>query len=432
MNANVWNVALGAQVGIDRAPILVPSVFICVHLRSSAVKIRGPDFIFLRITCTLCFDLRSSAAILHSYRTDSFFAPIYLLCYLRIGIHGGRIDQQPTASRYSDAAFAQVFTWRRGSMRVVVIGGTGHIGSYLVPRLVASGHDVISISRGLRDPYQSHPAWHSVRQLTMDRSVEESNGTFAGRIRDLQPDVVMDLICFSPDYASHLVDALKGRVQHFLHCGTIWVHGHTVQSPVQEAQSRHPFGEYGIQKAAIEKYLLDAARLEGFPATVIHPGHIVGPGWLPVNPAGNFNPAVFARIARGEELALPNFGMETVHHVHADDVAQVFVQAMANRNQAIGESFHAVSPAAVTLRGFAEEVATWFNQPSRLRFMPWDQWQATVTEQDAEATLDHISHSPNCSIAKAVRLLQYTPRYTSFQAVFEAVMWLVDHKVVVI
>ena len=26
-------------------------------------------------------------------------------------------------------------------------------------------------------------------------------------------------------------------------------------------------------------------------------------------------------LARGEELALPNFGLETVHHVHADDVA---------------------------------------------------------------------------------------------------------------
>ena len=27
--------------------------------------------------------------------------------------------------------------------------------------------------------------------------------------------------------------------------------------------------------------------------------------------------------ARGEELALPNLGLETVHHVHADDVAQI-------------------------------------------------------------------------------------------------------------
>ena len=61
-----------------------------------------------------------------------------------------------------------------------------------------------------------------------------------------------------------------------------------------------PFGEYGIQKAAIEAYLLREARLNGFPATILHPGHIVGPGWAPLNPAGHFNPEVFARLARGE------------------------------------------------------------------------------------------------------------------------------------
>ena len=34
--------------------------------------------------------------------------------------------------------------------RVVVIGATGHIGTYLVPRLVRAGHEVVAISRGER------------------------------------------------------------------------------------------------------------------------------------------------------------------------------------------------------------------------------------------------------------------------------------------
>ncbi|GAG65857.1 unnamed protein product, partial [marine sediment metagenome] len=63
-----------------------------------------------------------------------------------------------------------------------------------------------------------------------------------------------------------------------------------------------------------------------FPATVLHPGHIVGEGWAPLNPAGHFNPEVFTKLARGRELVLPNLGLETVHHVHADDVAQVFIK----------------------------------------------------------------------------------------------------------
>ena len=158
---------------------------------------------------------------------------------------------------------------------------------------------------------------------------------------------------------------------------------------------------------------------------MVHPGHIVGPGWVPLNPAGHFDPEVFGRLARGEELVLPNLGMETVHHVHADDVAQVFQAALESRSTAIGESFHAVSAAAVTLRGYAAEVAAWFGREAKLRFLPWEEFRASVGEKEAKATWDHIAHSPNCSIAKAQRLLGYQPRYSSFQAVREAVDWLV-------
>jgi nucleoside-diphosphate-sugar epimerase len=320
---------------------------------------------------------------------------------------------------------------RRKPMRVVILGGKGHIGTYLVPRLVEEGHEVLSVSRGQQQPYQPHAAWKQVRQITLDRGTEEAGGSFGKRIRELQPDVVMDMICFTLESAQQLVEALEGHLQHFLHCGTIWVHGPSVEVPTTEAQARRPFGEYGIQKAAIEIYLLEKARRQGFPATVLHPGHIVGPGWAPLNPAGHFHPEVFTRLARGEELLLPNLGLETVHHVHADDVAQAFQRAMQHWSQAVGESFHVVSPAALTLRGYAEAVAAWFGQPARLRFLPWPEWKQQVSEQEASATWDHIAHSPNCSIQKAERLLGYQPRYTSTQAVFESVHWLLDQGIVV-
>jgi nucleoside-diphosphate-sugar epimerase len=315
-------------------------------------------------------------------------------------------------------------------MRVIVIGGSGHVGTYLVPRLVDAGHEVAVLSRQQRQPYQQHLAWNAVERVTVDRAAEERAGAFGQRVAELRPDVVIDMICFTPDSARHLVEALRGRVQHFISCGTIWVHGHSTEVPTVESQPRRPFGEYGVQKAAIEAYLLDQARRHGFPATLLHPGHIVGRGWAPLNPAGHFNPQVFERLARGEELSLPNLGLETVHHVHADDVAQAFLAAIDNWGQAVGESFHVVSPAAITLRGYAEAVAAWFGQAPQLRFQPWDEWRAAVAEGDADMTWDHIAHSPNCSIAKARRLLGYNPRYSSLQAVRESLDWLIEHGVV--
>lgn len=315
-------------------------------------------------------------------------------------------------------------------MRTVVIGGTGHVGTYLVPRLLELGHEVICVSRGRREPYLPQPCWRCVEMVAADRAAEDAAGTFARRILGLRPDIVIDMICFTEASARQMVEALRGAVQHFLLTGTIWVHGHSVEVPTTEDRPRHPFGEYGIQKAAIEALLLGEARRTGFPATVVHPGHIVGPGWAPLNPAGHFNPRVFSQIARGDELVLPNFGLETVHHVHADDVAQVYERAITRWSASVGESFHAVTPGPVTLRGYAEAMYAWFGREPRLRFLPYEQWRQDVAPEDAEQTLEHISHSPCCSMAKAQALLGYVPRYTSLHAVQESVTWLMEHGIV--
>lgn len=45
-----------------------------------------------------------------------------------------------------------------GIMRVVVIGATGHIGTYLIPMLVDNGYETIAVTRKLSQPYEDAPA----------------------------------------------------------------------------------------------------------------------------------------------------------------------------------------------------------------------------------------------------------------------------------
>ena len=305
-------------------------------------------------------------------------------------------------------------------MKIVVIGGTGHIGTYLIPRLVRAGHEIICVSRQQRSPFHAQPEWSAVQQIIIDRTEAEVKKTFGAAIKMLEADVVIDIICFTPESAATLAEALTGCVQHFIHCGTMWVHGYSEQVPTVETQERKPFGEYGINKAKIETYLLSLHKKNNFPVTILHPGHITGPGWLPINPAGHLNPEIFIKLARGEEIILPNIGMETLHHVHADDVAQAFEKAIAYRQAAIGESFHVVSEQALTLKGYAAAMAEWFGKEAKIKFLPWAEWEKTVTGYDADLTWDHIAHSPVGSIEKAKRLLHYAPRYSSLQAVQEA------------
>ena len=76
-------------------------------------------------------------------------------------------------------------------------------------------------------------------------------------------------------------------------------------------------------------------------------------------------------------------------------------------------------------------MAAWFGKEAKLKFLPWPEWKAAQTNADeAQATWEHIARSPCHSIAKAERLLGYAPRYTSFEAVYEAVTWLIEQGVV--
>ena len=93
--------------------------------------------------------------------------------------------------------------WRQycRGMRVVIIGGTGHIGTYLVPSLVTAGHDTVVISRGSRRLYHDDPAWRDVEMVACDREAAEQDGRFGTMIARRRPDMVVDLTCFTPAQA---------------------------------------------------------------------------------------------------------------------------------------------------------------------------------------------------------------------------------------
>lgn len=305
-------------------------------------------------------------------------------------------------------------------MRTVIIGATGHIGTWLVPRLVRDGHAVVAVSRGERRPYHDAPEWRSVQYARLDRTSAEHEGSFGDAIAALKGDAVVDLTCFTRVSAVQLVNALQGRVATFVHCGTLWVHGVPRTRPYDETAPREPFGEYGIRKAEIERFLLDAAAA-GFPAVVLHPGHITGPGWPPINPAGHLDRRVFDALSQGQPILLPDDGSATLQHVHADDVAHAFALALAHPSRAIGQAFHVAAAEPVTMRAYAAAAAAWFGHEARVECLPWEVWRSTVSERDAAITRDHILHSPHASIQKARALLGFEPRFSALAAARDAV-----------
>lgn len=339
----------------------------------------------------------------------------------------------------------QLFTHPLTMPRIVIIGGSGHIGSYLVPLLVAQHHEVINVSRGSAKPYSPHPAWSKVQQISLDRKDLENQGKFGTTIADLEADIIIDLITFDLPSAQQLVEALQtkrnspnaGRVlSHYLFCSTIWVNGPAVALPISESDPAYPIDEYGKNKLLIEQYIIQQALSTGFPATSFRPGHIVGEGWNPINPQGNTDPSIFALIAKGkEELLLPNNGFELLHHVHAEDVARWIMTAInnGNRSKTIGECFNVVSPQALSMRGFAQEMYRYFGKEPKIAYKPMEEFVKTIKEKDENhggASESHAGHSAAWSMEKSEKLLGFKPKWSSLEAVQEAVRALIrDGKI---
>jgi len=314
-------------------------------------------------------------------------------------------------------------------LKVVVIGGSGHIGTYLVPKLVREGHQVVMVSRGKSEPYTRDWAWDKAEHVVLNRS---NDPDFSAKIAEMNADVVIDLICFKLDEVKEMVKALKETdLSHYLYCSTIWTHGRTETIPVDPKGEKYPLDEYGKQKYESEKYLLHEYRVNKFPATMISPGQICGPGWSIITPLGYGDDSVFQRIAKGEEIMLPNFGMETLHPVHAEDVAQLFVAAMNHRTQSLGENFYAVSEDSLTLYGYAMAMYRFFGQEPKVSFLSWDKWSEHVAdEKQVNTAYLHLARSGYFSIDNAKRLLDFQPRYSAVQVVEASIQSYIDRGVI--
>ncbi len=138
---------------------------------------------------------------------------------------------------------------------------------------------------------------------------------------------------------------------------------------------------------------------------------------------------MWTRLATGKTIALPDNGFGVLHHVHADDVAQAFERALT-RPAAIGGSFHVVAEQAMTMRGLAAGVAGWFGRKPDLDFVEWAEYERRVGTEHAAVSRDHAARSISASIARAQSVLGYAPRYSSLDALREAVQWLAAHGAV--
>ncbi len=233
-------------------------------------------------------------------------------------------------------------------MRALVTGGAGFIGSTLVDRLLAEGHqvDVIDdLSTG------------SLANLADARAVGEGNlkiHTLDIRSRDVvtvmerrQPEVVFHLAAQmdvrlsvkDPVFDAEVnivgtLNVLEGaraadaqKVVFASSGGTIYGTVGPEDLPLRESQPQRPLSPYAVAKKAAFDYLAAYRELYQLEFTVLALGNVYGPRQNPHGEAGVVS--IFAGLLlEGRQCTIYGDGSQTRDYVYVDDVVDSMVRSV--------------------------------------------------------------------------------------------------------
>lgn len=215
-------------------------------------------------------------------------------------------------------------------MKLLIIGGTGVISRSIVRQAVESGLKTTLVNRGLR----AADAIPGARGIRADRGMAAA---FADALRDEEPDVVIDMIAFTPDDVRQTVELFRDRARHIIVTSSVAAYARPYRSlPVRE-EAEQPLldaavgYEYGRQKALMEQYLFGEMRSDGAALTIIRPSLTFGPG------ARNFgtlrqNMNVVSRMRAGKPLVMVGEGVAPWNFTYVDDLARAYLLACGNEH----------------------------------------------------------------------------------------------------
>ncbi|KAA1380677.1 NAD-dependent epimerase/dehydratase family protein [Aeromicrobium fastidiosum] len=226
-------------------------------------------------------------------------------------------------------------------MHALVTGGAGFIGSNLVDRLLADGHQVTVIDNLSRGSKANLAAAGSAANLVeMDVRSED----LAKMITGIRPEVVFHLAA-QVDVRSSVADPAGDASINIM--GTINVaeaaraagvrkvvftssggsiYGDPDVLPVAESQAVNPLSPYAVSKVAGELYLNAFSQLYGLECSHLALANVYGPRQDPHGEAGVV--AIFARaLLTGEPTKVFGDGGNTRDYVYVQDVAAAFVAA---------------------------------------------------------------------------------------------------------
>jgi nucleoside-diphosphate-sugar epimerase len=319
-------------------------------------------------------------------------------------------------------------------MTVLVTGASGFLGDSLVRRLLGDGSSVRALVRSTAKtgPLTAAGAETVVGDITDERAVAAAlSGVttvyhLAGRL--LLPSIG------AAEYRRTHVEGTRvllqgarssSSLQRFVHCSTTGVVGVTGDRPADETAPIAPTNIYEATKAIAEQAVRDASR-DGFPAVVVRPGLVYGPGDLHL--LGFFRAVLHRRFRP--------IGRRPVwlHPIFIDDLTDALLRC-GRRVEAVGECFHIAGREPITLSALASAIACAEGTTLPKGRIPFPAARAIALVGDqlpqrlkesaplTRTRLDFLTNSRVYDVAKARRLLDFTAKTDLTSGVAQTVAW---------
>lgn len=230
-------------------------------------------------------------------------------------------------------------------MNVLVIGGTGYIGSHTVEELSRQGHRVSVFARGSH--YASLP--EGVRFIKGDRHNPED----IARLRAFGFEAVIDINAYAREETQAVIDLFGNTLHRFVHLSTISVYLLSTQMPLIEDSPlvTDPTSHYGYNKAECERALRWAHTKSGFPFVAIRPPAVFGPG--DDKSRENY---YLKRLIAGDPVIVADSGASPIFAVYVKDLASAIVNAITMEGIA-GQAFNLAQAESVSLNDHITSIA---------------------------------------------------------------------------
>jgi 2'-hydroxyisoflavone reductase len=264
-----------------------------------------------------------------------------------LALGGGRLPAADATTARSASA----------PLDLLVLGGTGFIGPYLVRYAVSRGHRVTIFTRGRH-------------QADLPASVVRLEGDRNGKLQALEGkrwDAVVDDSANVADWVRQSTELLRNAVGRYLFTSSTGVYYPYLARGVDESVAVHydlhdPKDEsesFGVAKAQAERLVLQAFGNRGL---VVRPTYIVGPN----DPSDRF-PYWPVRLARGGEVLAPGKRDDPVQIVDVRDLAEFMVRLLEDGRSGI---FNAAGPRQpLTARAFYDAAKRALNADVRFTYV---------------------------------------------------------------